>query len=740
MAISQNNVSASSSKKLSFLDAIKKRSIQPQHQNSLNSSQKPKTNHSGNVSKTPSSSKVHLNSKNAQAKRYQVVQLQVNTTHSKLDNSNKNIYAKAKTVFQALETAQKSNIIDNRNSTAKIFTLPEFFWSQYGTAFSKDQEQYTLNTIQEFARKEQFEGTVFVLGTMVTARPPEALKNITNKELNTIQEKLGLNLKEAYADATAAKEEPNGPVSKDRRFLSSIGDMYNAALEKANKNNDANITRETIFKNVLDRAGIMKDNLEGMKALWAVPHDAWPSNDDLAKLQQAYKNNKNVEVKNTLEEWMQPWSKKSTLDKEHIPAIMNFFEKAGNSDNAKSLMGEFREHVFPNMVPAEEKSQLSANLDTKDKKKYPEIDNKSMFRSFENKAITIEGGANGKMEFVSKVLPSLIDSPNYHNASSQPHFEKNAYQLHPSLNNPMTNTSTMKKNAKNAGVTPESFTYSSEKTGLEIGIAICRDYSDGTYGILADRKLKNTIHHGQVISAGVEHLNPKNMNSLKSLAMNDGANNVYGMVTNDLKTSEQKNSHIFKYHDTQKSFTYEASPSNHKMQMQPIDNNNNYTFNISETVHHRDSRASSTSSLNSQTNVGAFDAVNKSIKSFKNDLAKVTAEIDSAADMYHALGGKMYNNRGGNDKSNNANENEIIKKVNSSLDILKHNNKNKVNDKETAKNTLLKFIKEKSATEKDLKNNIKSANEFLESAPTSNNYTAIKKKKESELENNKVIQ
>ena len=151
-------------------------------------------------------------------------------------------------MFQALETAQKANITDNRKNTAKVFTLPEFFWSQYGTAFSKEQEQYTLNTIQKFAQQEQFEGTVFMLGTMVTARPPEALKNIKNKELSTIQEKLNLNLSETHADATAAKEEPNGPVSENRRFLSSIGDMYNAALEKANNNDNANIDRETIFK------------------------------------------------------------------------------------------------------------------------------------------------------------------------------------------------------------------------------------------------------------------------------------------------------------------------------------------------------------------------------------------------------------------------------------------------------------------------------------------------------------
>ena len=78
----------------------------------------------------------------------------------------------------------------------------------------------------------------------------------------------------------------------------------------------------------------MKENLEGMKALWAIPQDAWPSNENLAQLKQAYKDNNKDEVTNTLKQWMQPWSDKNELNKDNIPAIMNFFEKAGTSDNA----------------------------------------------------------------------------------------------------------------------------------------------------------------------------------------------------------------------------------------------------------------------------------------------------------------------------------------------------------------------------------------------------------------------
>ena len=141
-------------------------------------------------------------------KRIQVMQLQVKIDgDQQLPNSEQNLRRKAEAAFNAFELVHTQHLSDARKGTAKVYSLPEFYWSQYGDALTPEEHDFTLAQIQELAANPDFENAVFVLGTMVTARRPESLLQIEQGDLATLNQKLGGDFSEAYQEATSKADE-----------------------------------------------------------------------------------------------------------------------------------------------------------------------------------------------------------------------------------------------------------------------------------------------------------------------------------------------------------------------------------------------------------------------------------------------------------------------------------------------------------------------------------------------------
>ena len=412
-----------------------------------------------------------------------------------------------------------------------------------------------------------------------------------------------------------------------------------------------------------------------------MPKDQWPN------LQTAAANSKNG---NDLNAMLTKSFHPAGLPKGvNVNDIRSFINETSKSTSFESLMEGFSSSFLPNMkAPTDLKNTLK-DLPTNMRKQYENPDCKSMFRQMENKAIVIEGGKNGTMKCVQKMYPSNIDSPGYEAYSNKENHQKASYQLINGMN-PGSSKNEVLTQAKHQNVKANDFMFESQKTGLKLGVAICRDYLEGIYKNLANEELKTVIHHLQVPSCGVAGLINGNGTALNSASVNDGLG-YYSDVHNFKQSSKNHatpNAHLIKYTANTKNATI-ITPQYGYLEKSPIEQSSrNITMQVGNTVHFNEDDDSSVESFNTGINSGMVKPLELHIQQKEKELEALQNNLSDTRDLL--------SNNGNN---NNVNLVEIVNKKTEALDM---SNKLSVKKEEEAKECLNTYITEMEKKEAQL--------------------------------------
>ncbi|CAM2064877.1 hypothetical protein SCOR_05850 [Sulfidibacter corallicola] len=686
----------------------------------------------GHVASTTPAKKVSMTkAKEANAKRVQILQLQVNIAKQpQLHNSKGAIDTKARAVFDAYTKIHLDNVSDNRPGTAKVYTLPEFFWSEYGTAFNQELHDYTLAKIQEYASNPIFEDAVFVLGTMVTAQRPESLKQLDETDVQFLGEQLGKDLSNAYQEATSTADEVYKKPSKARILLATAGDMFNDELRHAGLSPDstpdeiskAGFDRKGAMQSVTQRLKTMNAHASAMKELHAIHDSKWPDDKQIATFNHLVAKGQFAEARALMKPLTMPYHSSKSADRALKDATLQkmaaFFKAAGSSVEANVLMQDFRKNFYPNLLNSQERTGIDSRIRTMDlksmstgKRAYRDFfrirDSSSMFKSFDNKAIIVEGGKDGKMDFVSKVHPSDIDSPAYervaYSSRSQFNTVANAAFRHESFQSsiikahPQNNLRDVKLKAQEAHVDGDSFLFEAPKTGLKLGVAICRDYSSKAYQQIANSSLKGRIDHLQVVSAGVDELVASKGRAKTSIALNDGLSQMprsVGFQKQDPFKQKGGVTHVVNYDASTGEYDIQPNTKKATLDTAPIGFSRSFSMDVSPPFHLKGHDASSIGSYDDTTNATMNPLLEKTISSASNTMELLHDQLDTANYFEARVKAEKQKGMG-------ADYTDILTDINNDPYLKAHNGNQDVTSEEEATALLNSFIPD---VKKELKN------------------------------------
>ncbi|CAM2069253.1 hypothetical protein SCOR_28040 [Sulfidibacter corallicola] len=624
---------------------------------------------SGHVASSTPATEVSLGAKkDLNNKRVQILQLQVQIAKGQqLPNSKGSVDRKARAAFEAFALAHQQNLSDNRKGTAHVYTLPEFFWSKYGDAFDQELHDYTLAQIQEYASNPEFENAVFVLGTMVTAKRPESLVQFDADDVGTISDQLEVDLRDAFQEAISTQDESYTKPTRERVLLATVGDMLNAEMKKHDLKPDASLeeikesdmNRGEAIQSITARVKTMNRHVDAMKSLFAIHPTKFPNDEQIAQFNEYVTNSQWGEAKAMLAELMAPFKSPRETSRYMKSGMMRkinaFFQSQEDAAAAKALMKDFKTHFQPKILsPTErrniiqDKKHIKRSDQIQDpaqfKKWYSVKSDSSMYKSFENKAVVIEGGTDGQMKFVNKVYPSDIDSPHYDEVAYSVRsddgndvnssFRHESFQSHVSKVHPQNTVKQVQTKSRSAGIDAASFMFESPKTGLKLGVAICRDYSSRAYQHIADESLKGQIDHLQIVSAGVDELDDKKGMAKSSVALNDGLSQLpraKSFVEDSPFRQDDGVTHIIKYDDSDKSFSIEANMKKSMFQSRPIDFTRDFAMDVSPPLHLQDGDDSSVESFETfGVNSGINPLLHQNVSDARNTLEVLYDQIDQA--------------------------------------------------------------------------------------------------------------
>ncbi|QTD49836.1 hypothetical protein [Sulfidibacter corallicola] len=601
-------------------------------------------------------------------KRMQVVQFRVDTVSEQvLDNSIDSLRKKADIVFDAFADLVQDNMVDNRPHTVKVFTLPEFFWSKFGDFLDEDTQTQLLDYIQDKAQNEIFENSVFVLGTMVVQTAPNALSKLERADIREIERELGLEddaLIEEFESATTLSEEDYArPDNPQRKQLAMVGHVFNAKLKNrdafdmtADEMKDAEIDRGALLQ---DSAKMVKFSLENQVALTKsfgiLANDQFTRADYQAFI-TAVTDENDAEAIQLLTKALSPFVEAGDVAKfqrQDLMAFKKLFQDAGTFAKLKSKIKFFGKHVAPFTMSAREKSDHALGVKRVDQDHRDALsvdyDNTDV-KNVHNRALVIDGGKEGKFKLMEKATMSDIDMPHYNEDAHEgsgfdrhlkkgfPHHMAKSGLLgsHPNEDLPQT-----LQRSKSANITPQDYQFDSEKTGVSIGVAICKDYSSEWYSQFVDSGLKASQKPdlGAIISGGVKEsdVRSKFIRSRSAVSINDGHSGDAAVreLSGNKKSLKPKDDFILNRSET--GYEILINTEAQRPEKLPIGKVQGYSVEVGFTMHLEDGAASDDESYTEETNSGTVSLLMEQIKPLQAQIAAIDEKQKAIGDLVHDL-------------------------------------------------------------------------------------------------------
>ncbi|CAM2070792.1 hypothetical protein SCOR_35775 [Sulfidibacter corallicola] len=721
-------------------------------------SSSPKLEAKGHVSHSVPIDQIALESKakGDEAKRLQVVQLRINTIDDSgaLPNSKASITAKAEAAFHAFEVLHHGKWDDPRPNTKKVYTLPEFFWNDFGHNLSPELEAHAIAEIQRLASQEQFEGCVFVCGTMTVAHAPEDLAKLVDSDLRQIEEAFGFdaNALDPIKERAESSENENfkREPSRERKIMSAVGHEYNRALTALNPDaaqlapdelKDAEIDEGEVLEAAIKEIQFLDKNRKALMFLTSLGQGRQPSEAQLNRLRDLVQQNDAAalaEAQDILASLVVPYKsavgvKRDFKNLSSVKTILRLYTRVEKelksqmqdppgrlpfqtvADAVEQKLPAFKNKFLPFYMTASDRTEHKSGVNrTKIKEesrggrtvKFRSDPNRqytavpmrhTMFKTTENKAIVIEGGIDGKMGSVSKVVPSEIDNPHYTKAAtSGKGYSKNiqdirheSFSAFPSGNNPQTSRQQSIANARDVGIDASSFEFESPKTGMRLAVAICRDYSEGFYDALSSEH--RNVDHLQVVSAGVPSSKlPNHMDGVHtSMAVNDGLNSE--SKVKDFTKRQDAPSLIVDFDPHTRELTPRPMYGKQFPPTFPIDvNRGGFSVDISAPIHLDRAPDSDDESFTSETESHMKDMIAELTRSEADQISRLGDQIQTATELKNHL------------ELSEENLPEVVEAINQNPDLTAFNGEKPVQTAEEARSLLVSYIKARTSEQMEL--------------------------------------
>ncbi|MBO1319491.1 hypothetical protein [Acanthopleuribacter pedis] len=592
------------------------------------------------------------NAKVPTPKRIQLLQLQIASTHDKqYKNNTSGLLDKVDLVFEAFAKMHDQNFTDNRKGTAPVYTLPEFFWSDFKSNLTQDQKEMLMAAIQEKAASPKFEGAIFVLGTMCTAQPPESLTALRPQDLHMLQDQLGSD----ECDLSAAYQEAMGPEvenceqyrNEPRALLATVGDMLNARLDALNIPRDTpperlgefNFNREQELATIVETVKKMATHRDALKTLAFMPKGSYLSSSKIETFRQKVAKKDWPGARKLLKKGLAPSFKQKDLDNlisKDLRAINDFFQTFGSSkSNFSKLANTFRKFYYPNSATMPEREVYEERVSRQEAKAQSILRMRSpgdMYKLTENQSMVIEGGKGGKMETVTKLFPSKADTPSYFSNRLSNLLIPEKLQSSSIKANPEQNSSDLGDQINEAGITADDFVFDSPKTGVKLGVVICSDYTNQVYKAFFDEDNKDRIDHLQIVAAGVPSLKTDIGSSKTSIGLNDGADGSSQFIRSDSEINNKRDisTDVVEYNPQTQEFTIFSQSQ--EFTKKPLDlENKSYAVGVSQPIHLSDGDESSIGSFDENTNKGTINLMEKLIIDSETSISlwqEQLAEVD----------------------------------------------------------------------------------------------------------------
>lgn len=468
---------------------------------------------------------------NTAPKRVALVQAEVASLEPSAfgDSTQEMLEHKVQAVFEQIELVLDQRLVDDRKGTTQVFTLPEFFWNDFGTNVTPTDREGVLHMIAERAADPKFNHAVFVLGTIMTSHPPAMLAGLDQGNLDAISRGLG----ESPQNITEAHTEAHDP--RNENFKTRAGKhRVNLAASVAIAHELSGGSPSNVH---FERAGAAVNQLRAHESAYMLLA-GFANRDTLTQPNlDALRNANSAEDKRAALENLCPNAPEhaATL----VDDLQAMITDAPTSSKFTRRLDLFTEHflpfkltrlkmennqVEPDMIAAHQGLQL---LEASPTYNMPEAIEKggAMYKQLTNEAIVMQGGSETTgPHTIRKFAPSDIDVPSYNRARGRkegPPFA-HKFQQQPGGLNPSVSELRMQQRLQQSDYHPhQQVTFSGERD-LSMSTVVCRDIDTAMFRETVSSEVNETDLF-LLISAGIKtRVFEQNAPNNDIVAQNDG--------------------------------------------------------------------------------------------------------------------------------------------------------------------------------------------------------------------------
>ncbi len=417
---------------------------------------------------------------------------------------------KVNQLFAQLDQLHEQHLIDQRKGTTQVYTLPEFFWNNFGSNLSESDKEHLLALLQDKIQDPKYEHAIFELGTIMTTNPPEHMARVQPQHLSIVADALAMAepaLEQALTQSMSTDYESfDQGVSRERIALTATASLAASRSE----NSDAPFSPQQIREAAQD-VRLFQDNQVPLAML-----TSFANPDALEGKVEAFIASKDMSAtKELLTQFCPNIDTSRTRDVRKLQEFMK-----AHCDNPRSVlaaMQDYKEHYLPFTLTSTASARKKPTAGMLQRR--PELNyltktqnmfqlhqkGRQMFKPIHNQAVILGGGTT-EPRLVSKFAPSEIDVPGYQRAKPDPldppsHPE--SFRQLPGGITPAMPEKVISKQLTRAGhkVEDQIVAFPSENTTL--GTVVCRDIESQRFGELPERTLATTEMF-QLISAGID--------------------------------------------------------------------------------------------------------------------------------------------------------------------------------------------------------------------------------------------
>lgn len=436
---------------------------------------------------------------------------------------------KVQTVFDQFHMVMDQRLADDRKGTTPVFTLPEFFWNDFGSNVSPEDRQHVLQMIADKAGHDKFSQAVFVLGTIMTSTPPAMLAGLTGGNLDAIANGLG---QDPQGIATAYQEAHNTDYERFGSRTSHDRINLAASVSIAQELGNGSPTDEH-FTRAGDAVRTMREHETPYMLLAGF---ATPETLTNTKL-NAFRAAKTPEDKLARFQQLCPGAPDSAA--EFVEEMHAMVTETKSNRQFNRRLDLFTNHFLPfnltRLKLINDRAEPTAMAKHPGLKFLDESPNynmehaittgSAMYKQLTNEAIVMQGGSktNG-LHTIRKFAPSDIDVPSYNQerrGQPAPPFP-HKFQQQPGGLNPSVSERDIQQRLANSGYQPQhQVTFSGERD-LSMTTVVCRDIDTAMFKEAISSEVNQTDLF-VLISAGITTgVFDKNAPSNGIVAQNDG--------------------------------------------------------------------------------------------------------------------------------------------------------------------------------------------------------------------------